>query len=341
MLYANYQYGGPKGSRSQNRFDLERAYLNFRTRAGERDSIRITLDVYQQRDTTRDGYYRGWSLRAKYAYLQHEFLRGGADNLRISARMGLVHTVVIDKEEQYWQRGLSQVAIEQTGFFSSSDAGVASTITLPDRAGELYTTIVNGSGYGSRELDRFKEYAARLTLTPFARGSGSLRSLQISPWGSLGERASDYAQRHGTVQAVSRGRERNRYGLFVSTRGPRLTLGAQLAWRKDVVEHADTTRDVVPTASSRTGRVTSLFAIGHPFASTPRSPGAPLWVVVRLDQVKPDVNADGVVHAWTAGISWDFSSRTSATLDLQSSYPVSGLVAPNTRTVYLHLIAGF
>ncbi len=205
----------------------------------------------------------------------------------------------------------------------------------------MYATIVNGSGYGSRELDRFKEYAARLTLTPLAHTSGYARSLQISPWVSVGERASDYAQRHGTVLPVSSGRERNRYGLFVSTRGPRLTLGAQLAWRKDVIEHADTTSDTAPTATTRTGRVTSLFGIAHPFASTPQSVGAPLWLVVRVDQVKPDVDVDGVVHAWTAGISWDFSSRTSATLDMQSSYPVNGLVAPNTRTVYLHLIAGF
>jgi hypothetical protein len=77
LIFANYQYGGARGNRSTNRFDVERAYLNFRARPAERDSIRVTADVFQQRDTTRDAYYRGWAFRAKYAYLQHEFLRGG------------------------------------------------------------------------------------------------------------------------------------------------------------------------------------------------------------------------------------------------------------------------
>ena len=68
ILYANYQYGGTKGNRGVNRFDVERAYLTFRATPGERFSVRVTADLYQQRDTTRDQYYRGWALRAKYAY---------------------------------------------------------------------------------------------------------------------------------------------------------------------------------------------------------------------------------------------------------------------------------
>ena len=66
ILYANYQYGGAKGNRGVNRFDVERAYLTFRATPGEHFAIRVTADLYQQRDTTRDQYYRGWALRAKY-----------------------------------------------------------------------------------------------------------------------------------------------------------------------------------------------------------------------------------------------------------------------------------
>ena len=64
------QAGGNKGNRSVDRFDVDRAYLNFRATPGEHFAIRITADVYQQRDTTRDQYYRGWALRAKYAYVR-------------------------------------------------------------------------------------------------------------------------------------------------------------------------------------------------------------------------------------------------------------------------------
>jgi hypothetical protein len=340
VLYTNFQYGGVKGNRAQNRFDLDRAYLNVRARAGERDSIRVTLDVYQQRDTTRDSYYRGWAFRAKYAFAQHEFLRGDDDDLRITAKLGMIQTVVVDKEEQFWPRGLSQVAVEQAGYFSSADMGAASTFTLPHRVGEVYATVVNGTNYSSRELDRFKEYAARLTLTPLSRTTGYWKGLQISPWFSKGERASDFATRRGTVLPVAAGRQRDRQGLLLTVRDARLTLGAHLAGRVDIVERADTARDTAPSTSTRTGRLASIYAIARPLASSGPAP-SPFSIVVRLDQVKPDADAAGTQRFLVAGVTWDFSARTSITLDTQSAYPKSGLSAPDTRTVFLHLIANF
>ena len=340
VLYTNYQYGGVKGNRAQNRFDLDRAYLNFRARGGERDSIRVTLDVFQQRDTTRDAYYRGWAFRAKYAFLQHDVLRGPATAVRMSAKLGLIQTVVLDKEEQFWPRGLAQVALEQAGYFSSSDAGVASTVSLPNGFGEVYATIVNGNAYTSRELDRFKDFAARFTLAPFARSSGFAKSLQISPWFSKGERASDFAVRHGTVLAVADGRQRDRHGVLITARDPRLTLGLHLASRTDVIEQADTTHDTAPTTTTRTGRLWSVYAIVRPFAYG-KNPSSPFWIVLRADQLKPNADADGYQRFWVAGASWDFNPRTSVTLDLQSGYPQNGLVVADSKVVFFHIIANF
>src|SRR5215203_5894850 len=75
ILFGNYQYRGDAGpSKSQNRFDVERAYLTFRMAAGKRTSIRITTDLFQQATAGNDAYYRGWVIRAKYAYLQYNYL---------------------------------------------------------------------------------------------------------------------------------------------------------------------------------------------------------------------------------------------------------------------------
>jgi hypothetical protein len=341
VLYANYQYGGPRSNRAQNRFDIDRAYLNFRARPGDRDSIRVTADIFQQRDTTRDAYYRGWAFRAKYAFFQHEFLRGGNDNFRINARLGLVPTVVVEKEESIWPRGLGQVAIEQNGFFASSDAGIASTVTLPSGFGEIYATIVNGTNYTSRELDRFKDFAARLTITPLAKSSGFFKALQLSPWYSLGQRASDFAVRRGTVLAVAEGLARDRYGLLVSLRDPRWTFGIHVARRNDVIESADTTVDVRPTAVERTGSVVSLHTIVRPLALGSGPATSPFWLVFRVDQSKPVASAPGYQRLWVAGASVDVNPRTSLTLDLQSGYPQNGLTGSNTKVVFLHLIANF
>ena len=110
VIFANYQYGGQKGNRTVNRFELERAYLNFRVNPADRFAVRVTADVFQQRDTTRDAYYRGWTFRAKYAYAQYEYLRA-ANGVAANARLGLVNTVIIDTEEQVWPRGIAPVAV--------------------------------------------------------------------------------------------------------------------------------------------------------------------------------------------------------------------------------------
>jgi hypothetical protein len=148
--------------------------------------VRATADVYQQADPSRNAYYRGWTMRMKYAYLQYDFLSGKSAplGLQANARLGLLHTVLIDHEEAFWPRWIAQVATERAGYFSSSDAGAAVTVTLPGRLGEVYTTVTNGPGYTSRENDRFKDYSARLTLTPLAgrSGAGLLESLTLSPW---------------------------------------------------------------------------------------------------------------------------------------------------------------
>ena len=45
-----------QGNRTVNRFELDRAYLDFRVNPADRFAIRLTADVFQQRDTTRDAY---------------------------------------------------------------------------------------------------------------------------------------------------------------------------------------------------------------------------------------------------------------------------------------------
>lgn len=342
VIYTNFQKGGLKGARAQNRFDVERAYLTFRGNAGERVSWRITADIFQQRDTTLSAFYRGWALRAKYAYAQYDYLRGGRDQLRGNVRLGLVHTAVIDHEEQAWPRGIQQVAVEQAGFFSSSDGGIAATVALPNQAGELYATVTNGTGYTSREVDRFKDYAARLTLTPLATSHGYWKGLNVSPWISLGRRASDFAdRRHGTVSRVDEGRRRDRYGLLMQVRDPRVSLGAHIARRIDVVESADTTRDATPATLERTGGVTSVYATVHPFAFTQGADPWPVALLFRADDVKPDRSADPYHRFYVAGITWALNKKTSITFDYQTQVPKEGSRAQDLKTYFVHVIANF
>jgi hypothetical protein len=214
-------------------------------------------------------------------------------------------------------------------------------VTLPGGRGELYATIVNGAGYTSRELDRFKDFAARLTFAPFATSAGYVQGLQISPWFSLGQRASDFATGKGTVRPVSEGLQRDRYGVLFSLRDSRVSFGVQLARLTDVVETADTTADLAPESATRTGNLWSAHTIIRPLAFGASGRTSPFWVVIRADQFTPVASASGQHRFWVAGASWDVNPRTSVTLDVQSRYPTDGLTGANTRVVFLHLIANF
>lgn len=339
VFFLNYQYGGPHNAKSQNRFDLDRAYLTARAAAGSRDSIRLTLDVFQQRDDSRDDYYTGWSMRVKYAYLNHDFVPGSGDDLRVSARLGLIQTVVIEQEERFWPRGLSPVAVDVNGYFNSADAGAAMGVTLPDRMGEVYTTLVNGSGYASRETDRYKDFQSRLTLTPFAKGSGPLRGLELSPWFSIGARASDFVRGRGTVEPVTEARRKHRYGFLTTYRNPQLALGLHVARRLEVAETADTTQATVPTTRDFTGHLTSAFVLWRPLATSSRT--SPWTLLGRIDDLTPDDNSDASQRRYIVGTTWDLSSRTSVTFDVQSLFPKNGFTSVPSRTFFLHIISNF
>jgi len=106
VIYSNFQYRTDQRAKNFNKFDVERVYLTFRMPAGDRASIRVTTDVFQQQNTPQDAYYQGWAIRLKYAYLQYSYITGKATDFTAVARMGSLHTVIIDHEEQFWPRWL-------------------------------------------------------------------------------------------------------------------------------------------------------------------------------------------------------------------------------------------
>jgi hypothetical protein len=343
VLYANAQYGGGVSDRASNRFDLERAYLTFRAPAGDRGSIRVTADVFQQTSDASNAFYRGWVVRAKYAYGQYDYLAGDhtPGGLLANVRLGILQTVMVDHAESFWPRWISQTATERSGFFSSADVGIASTLTLPKHRGEVYATIVNGNSYTSRETDRFKDYAARVTLTPLAnRATGLFRTITISPWYSSGTRASDFVAGKGTVRPVVAGRRRDRWGLFAATRDPRLSLTADIASTRNVVETADTLAALTPTARETSGRLLSASLQARPL-SWFRASTSTFGIIARVDRFKPDAAAADQVHFTIAGLTWAMTPKISVALDYQVQSRDPYQRASDTKVVFLHAAASW
>ncbi|HEX6536727.1 MAG TPA: hypothetical protein VF041_19225 [Gemmatimonadaceae bacterium] len=319
------------GGKSPNKFDIERAYLTFKMPAGDRASVRVTTDI---KPGAASSGYQGWFVRLKYAYLQYDYLRSarGANGWNATARIGMLHTVLIDHQETFWPRYLGKVATERFGFFSSADLGAATQITLPNKAGELYATVTNGGGYEAPEADRFKDYAARLSLTPLARAGGILGTFTISPWAYIGSTASKFAADPTTP--ITDKLDRNRYGVFAGIKDRRLTVAGEWAQRTDESESGDT--PLARVVNKTTGQLIDGFVILRPIELADPSAHSPVGVVFRWDRFEPSTSADGDTRFITAGIFVEPSARTSLALDYQDAKPENGLAGAPSKTWFLH-----
>lgn len=341
ILFGNFQYRTDKANRAINKFDLERAYLNFRMPIGERTNVLVTADVYQQQATPADAYYRGWTMRAKFAYIQHEFYKG--KDASAFVRLGMLNTVVIGHIESFWPRFISQSSVERHGYFSSADMGVSGHLTLPNKFGEMVAVIANGPGYTSRELDRFKDYSARLSVTPLSSAKSPLiKSFTITGWGYKGALASRFvAGGAGQVGPVNESLKRDRYGVFTAIRDPRITLAFDVSRRVDESENGNNTVAVPRDVVDSTGSVTSAFAIVRPFQFMNEKSTTPLGALVRWDKVKPNGDAQPTYSLIIAGLLWEMSKRTSFALDYQVQLPKDGISVPENRTMYVHFVTTY
>ncbi len=341
ILFANYQYRGDRGpQKSSNKFDVERAYLTIRMPAGDRVSVRITADVFQQTTSGNDSYYRGWVIRAKYAYLQYNYLNRA--DWKANARLGLLHTVFIDHDEQFWPRWISPSPTERAGYFSSADAGIATTVSFPKKMGELYATVTNGPGYTSRELDRFKDFAARVTITPWASNASSpIRTLALSAWAYKGATASKFVDGGtGQLGRIGEALDRNRWGIHAGRIDPRLTVGVQYASRHEEGELGANTAALPRSVMDSTGTLFSGYALARPFPSAGSKPH-PLSLLARYDRVNVNTDKDSRYDVVIAGLIWDLSSKASLSLDYQENNPVEGAPIATSKIWFAHFVARF
>lgn len=359
VLFGNYNVQVPTASRefanqNNNSFILDRAYLTFRMPAGDRTSIRVTTDVFQ------DGSGNAYTVRAKYAYLQYD-LPKMSSGAQLFGRLGILQNVVIDHEENFWPRYLGTVALERAGFFSSADAGLAAGLTFPNKMGEAYATVMNGTGYASREKDRFKDYALRLSLTPLAGNPSAyplFQTFTVSLWGYKGANASkwaDPAAAAGTDGTVGNALDKSRAGVFVGIRDPKLVIGGEFAQRHDEGEAGGNIAATNPrTITEVTGRVLSAFTVVRPLAFASADGKSPFGLVARYDRVSPTQSTTGFTtapdpdngyHNMTAGLFWDLSQKAQIALDYQESLAnnnnVSAAPPAQSKGYYAHFVVNF
>jgi hypothetical protein len=331
LLFGSYNFTpsttpNPNTNQIDNAFILDRAYLNFRAPAGDRMSVRITTDVYQTSESTPNAY----TIRAKYAYLQYDapkFSNGAS----LFGRLGIIQNVMTEHSESFWPRYLSQTPVERAGYFSSADVGIGSQLNFPNKMGEIYATIVNGPGYTSRERDRFKDYAARLSLTPLANDASSplLQTFTITGWAYKGATASAFVNGGANqVGSVGSALDRTRYGALVGIKDPRLTIAGEWATRRDESEIGQNTVASPRVVTEAQGNLLSGYTVIRPFAFTNGTGKSPFGIVARYDRVKPTASTtnfvtppstDNAYHTLIGGVFYDVNARSTFALDYQES----------------------
>lgn len=322
------------GQKAPNKFDVERVYLTFRMPTGDHGSMRVTTDIL---NNANGNYYNGWSVRLKYAYFQYAWTPN------FLTRIGMLHTVLIDHEEGFWARWISQTSVERAGFFSSADAGIAGQYTLANKMGEIYATITNGPGYGQSETDRFKDFAARLSLTPLGKSTGLLRTWTISPWFYKGATAS------AQPATFTDGLKRDRYGIFTGLKDRRLSAGLEWAQRTEGVETITAGPPASQTVADRKGRLIDGFAIVRPGEWANPKQKSPFGLLARYDIFKVNTASttqpDAENKTLIAGVFYDLNQRASFSLDYQgvtsSGYVPPAGTPPDAKTIFAHWTVSF
>lgn len=352
MLYPQFRVATDAASKASNagnapsRFDIERVYLTFRSAVGTKGSIRVTTDVFNN-GSSCTGCYAGWNLRLKYAYFSYDVLRdiGGHAGFNAAARIGMQQTAIVEHVEAHWPRWISSVATERAGFFSSSDVGLSGYLTFPKKRGEAFIGVANGSGYATAENDAFKDWSARLTLTPWGDSKGVLKAVAISPWIYLGKSASKFAATPGAAATdVANGLRKDRAGVFVGVRDRRLTAGVEAGTRTETVESGGTlaSRSTV----ENTGNLRAAFALVRPLELIRRGEAkqSRLGLLARVDDFAPYSNGSAagvqtiaarnrltILGAW-----WDLNARASFSIDVQHLQPRGGSTTTESRVLFLH-----
>jgi hypothetical protein len=334
LLFPQFIYGGAKGNgtRSANQFQLERAYLTAKAKIGDRTTLRLTSDIY------RPGGNNGYTMRAKYAYVQYDYWTNGEGFMGTNGqvRLGMQQTVLNETEEAFWPRYVAKIAAERAGFFASADLGASTTLSF-NGVGELFAEVANGPGYATPENDRFKDYSARLTLTPF--GGTTAKGLVLAPW-----------IYKGTVQSAlqpAEGRKHDRAGVFAGYKTPAFMVGGD--YEVSTNENERNAPGGVVT-EDRSGKVLSAYTHLKPFAMLSPTGDKTWGILLRWDQVSGDNgyvpnNGDFPVLKGkfiVAGITHDVNSKLSWALDWQQQSP-NGAAAPalDLRTYNLHVSAAF
>lgn len=314
VIYASYRYGLTKDSSfatpaAQNNFDIDRSYVNVRSKLDGGITSRITFDVDGRRAASNQ-----LSIRLKFAYAAWT-----PEGSALTWKLGMQPTPVLPWQDDLWgYRFQGTSPLDRTGYMSTSDFGAAVEGSWKDEGVTMDVGIFNGETYSRAPGDNHKDVAGRVSVR-------LMKSDDASDKGGL--RLTGFA----LVGKANGGADRRRTMALLSYQSKATTLGVELS----------ATQDSTLASSETKGRIVALFG-------TYNLPDSPFSLVGRFEKWDPDTDRNPSAFAEIAseqtrvlaGVAYRLAKNVRVLLDADVTSVQNG-PAPNAfeaanRSLYLH-----
>ena len=309
VVYAQYSYNvksdtlkADSSVGSVNNFDITRAYINVNGRFTGGITTRVTADIF-----TNAAIAGSRMFRLKYAYALWN-----PEGSALTYGLGALQTPWLDWEEALWDyRMQGQMAMERSGYLSSSDFGLRVDGKFNDDQFNFQAGVYDGENYNGGPGDAHKDFMARASYRLMGTDDGSRVG---------GLRLTGYAQ----IGAPNSGGSRNRFLGMLSYRTQNLTAAVEYAATADSTGGGATAPGgggvVAASTAVRKGTLLSAFAVVH-------LPDTRISFVGRIDVANPNTALNDSTRALAgtptttriiAGVSYQLSPNVRLLADVDA-----------------------
>lgn len=314
VIFANYRYGLETDSSytptaRQNNFDIERAYLNVRSKTDGGVSTRLTIDIDGRRANAGQ-----LSFRLKYAYVA--WTPAGSS---LTWTLGMQGTPQVGFEDELWgYRMQGPNPLDRARYLPSADIGAAVAGAWQKQRVNMDVGVFNGESFSRAPGDNRKDVAGRVSVRLLETNNASRTGgLRLTGFAQLGK--------------ATGGSDRTRAVGTLSYSTNALTLGTQYAVMQDSTLASPETK----------GRLISVFG-------TYNLKDRPVGFMGRVDRLDPDRDRNPTVASLDAseqtrviaGVTYQLAKNVKLLLDadvvsLQNGPGPNSFQAAN-RSLYLH-----
>jgi hypothetical protein len=279
-----------------NAFDLTRFYVTLTPSLSEKVALKFTSDFYR----ADDGFMR---LALKHGFVEFKNLLYPDS----SVLFGQHDIPWVPYEEGLWgYRFQGTVFPDREGYLTSTDVGVGLKAKIPQGYGDYHISLVNGEGWKAKEVNRYKDIQARLTIKPLAKNS-QLKNLFVTGFGLFG-----VYDKNGNDELDKRIRAIGQVGF----KNEKVTLVGEYLIAQDpsdkMVKKHPSLKEKKPGEVSNAAGFSAFTELNASLVGLPNS-----WAVIgRVDQLDPDVDLDDNSDSrLIAGISYRANKNLQLLLD--------------------------